>query len=530
MPVAFIVPTGIDLGDNIVSGDETDIDETVALADGNFIDFQTNAWTENSGFTDFFAGTLPGSAISINGIIIRTRARLTGGDDDDNDLLVDHQNLGLSGGPVTFTNADTAFTNREVTLTGTMPSVATFNQTATQWRLSTNFNQVMGPDGGHWELDTLEFEVDYEEGSQNITVDQVTETDTAQPFTVLSDQNIAVDQITETNIANAFAVAAVIAITFGQVTEINTANAFTVVPGNIDIPVNQITEIDTANPFTVAPGNVDVVVAQITETDTANPFTISQGAVIAFGQPVETDTANAFTVVPGNTNIPLTQVIETNIAQPFTVAPGNVNVAFSQAVETNTAQPFTISQATIVPFSQVVETDTAQAFTVVPGNVNVAFSQIIETDTANAFTVIGGGAPVAADKLADPGTPGRERARTKPRQKHPAWREMEERLKREYETSRDVQEVTEVELEDEPPGDYLQVLIGKRDQVQDDIDAIEDRLENLEAMRSADNAIQLEIEQDIETAQHYLDLALEREITQARLIAAIEVAIMYYYY
>lgn len=157
MPIAFITPISA-TAVNLESGVIADVDEVVAAADGFVMVSDPN----NLGGSDivrFTMGTLPGSATSINSVILRVRARTIGFDDDTVTYRMRNSGGALGSEFVSFFNTDVVLTNKQVTMTGS-PSVADVNGAAIFWS-QFSFAQVMGPDGGQCELDCFELEVDY---------------------------------------------------------------------------------------------------------------------------------------------------------------------------------------------------------------------------------------------------------------------------------------------------------------------------------------------------------------------------------
>lgn len=170
-----------------------------------------------------------------------------------------------------------------------------------------------------------------------------------------------------------------------------------------------------------------------------------------------------------------------------------------------------------------VDTDDANTF----GPYTVTGTNAAGSDSSNAFDVI---ISTVADKLADPGT-----AR-KRRQVHPAWRRMEERLKKEYERELEaLQAETVTEPVPDPvsvekPENYLQSLLNQQDQVRSDIDVIEDRIDSLEAAQASDKVVVIEANDDINQAKIYLELARTRELKLKQWIAALEEIIKIFFY
>ena len=162
MPIAFLVPnaTPIDVNSNIASGLFTDIDETVAAADGALLTSVTNEWTNDVAAEILFPlTTLPVEATGINSITIRVRARIDRGitDADTTTYTLDVDTV--MSGSVAFIQSDNTIGNKEQLLTG-LPSVAQVN--AMQIRAKqTAFTKTKGFDNLELNLDAIELEVDY---------------------------------------------------------------------------------------------------------------------------------------------------------------------------------------------------------------------------------------------------------------------------------------------------------------------------------------------------------------------------------
>lgn len=144
---------------------------------------------------------------------------------------------------------------------------------------------------------SLHVEVLAEATEQTVTLDQVTETDTAQSLTVVDPILVGVSQVSETDTAQSLTVIDPKLITLDQVSETDTAQTLTVSVTDV-VALAQVTETETAQSLTV----VDPIlgqVAQVTETDTARGLTVVDPAIIALAQVTETDTAQAFTLSQG---------------------------------------------------------------------------------------------------------------------------------------------------------------------------------------------------------------------------------------
>ena len=83
MPTATLVPTALtDSNSNVAAGAYTDIDETIASADGLTLDSVTNQWTgyafaSTASAFSFTMSDLPAAATSINTVQFRVRGRCT---------------------------------------------------------------------------------------------------------------------------------------------------------------------------------------------------------------------------------------------------------------------------------------------------------------------------------------------------------------------------------------------------------------------------------------------------------------------
>ena len=233
---------------------------------------------------------------------------------------------------------------------------------------------------------------------QTISVDQVSETDTAQAVAWAPKRRL-VGQVVETDTAQAMAINPIHRLV-GQVVEIDTAQAITV---RRTFPVNQVSEVDTAQAITWAPKNR--LVARVFETDTAQAMTVRR--TFPTGQVEEVDTAQEITVVTGGANIAVGQVEEIDTAQAITV---RRTYTMGQVEEIDAAQAITAVQAHIVAVGQVEEVDVAQAVAWAPKHRLV--EMVNETDTAFAITpVLGGGAIPSEVMVVIRGTVGAVEAR-----------------------------------------------------------------------------------------------------------------------
>ena len=265
------------------------------------------------------------------------------------------------------------------------------------------------------------------------TVQQVTETDLAQPVSHLKAK--AIGQVTETDAAQAITHRKT--KTLVQVTETDTAQVIT---HRKTKTLAQVTETDTAQPITRKPNNLSATVNQVTETDLAQPVSHLKAKAIA--QVIETDAAQAITHRKTKTLVQVTetdtaqaithrktktlaQVIETDTAQPVTKV-GNKVVLVVQISETDLAQP--ISRSKVRSVAQVSETDLAQPMVRVRlrvvqtvsetdiaqalfGSKRVAVAQVVEIDLAQALTRAGyvatvPGIATLVDSIVDLAVPG----------------------------------------------------------------------------------------------------------------------------
>lgn len=195
-------------------------------------------------------------------------------------------------------------------------------------------------------------------------------------------KNVAVNQITETDVAQPITKRKI--ITIGQVTETDTPQ--TITKRKIKT-VLQTTETDSAQ--TISKSKIKGIL-QATETDT--PQSITKRKLRALAQIVETDSAQLITKL--STGRVVNQVTETDTAQ--TITKKKIKI-IGQVVETDTTQTITrIHRRTL---GQPVETDTVTPI----GKRKVkSTGQVIETDTANRITVLGRVALVTETDFAQP--------------------------------------------------------------------------------------------------------------------------------
>jgi hypothetical protein len=224
-------------------------------------------------------------------------------------------------------------------------------------------------------------------GGLSATVNQVTETDTAQ---ATAKQKVkAIEQNTETDLAQAVgrlkqlaiaqntetdavqAIAPAKSAAVGQVSETDTAQPIT---WKITRLVNQVEETDTSQTITPARRHA---VAIVSETDSAQSITSKNIRLVA--QVTEADVAQSITAVTGGEIIvPVEQVSETDTAQAITA---DKIKAVAQASGTDIAQP--ITRVKILLISQVSETDLAQSLFPLK---RVAVAQVIEVDFSQSVS------------------------------------------------------------------------------------------------------------------------------------------------
>lgn len=172
MPTATLVPTSLtDANSNVAAGAYTDIDETIASADGNTLDSVAGDWTGTTGTDTAFSfglSDLPATADSINSVQFRVRARVTGS-----------TNLGVSWVKcaVSGTNAPTTTTRWIESETGDgfvnkgassgVSSSATVAQ-VNAWTVivyQEAWSTVEGTAATNLEIDAIEIIVDYNEAA-----------------------------------------------------------------------------------------------------------------------------------------------------------------------------------------------------------------------------------------------------------------------------------------------------------------------------------------------------------------------------
>jgi hypothetical protein len=204
--------------------------------------------------------------------------------------------------------------------------------------------------------------------SHTITVNQISETDTAQAIN--RSKAKAIGQNTETDSAQAISRTKNRAI--GQNLETDLAQA---IGRRKVVTVNQVTEAEIAQPITRLITETVVAVGQISEADSAQVITRTK--VKALGMIGETDTAQAITRVKIKA---IGQVSETDLAQAVQWSPKHR--AISLATETDSSQ--SISRIKNKTIGQVIEADLARAVQWSPKHRTV--SQVAEADSAQAMT------------------------------------------------------------------------------------------------------------------------------------------------
>ena len=254
-------------------------------------------------------------------------------------------------------------------------------------------------------------------GSQNVSVGQAVETDTAQAVTPSAGSTtISVGQASETDTAQAVTVSATSTISIGQAIETDTSQTVTPVVGAQSVNVGQASETDTAQAVTPSAGSTTISVGQAIETDTSQTVTPSAGGqTVLVGQASETDSAQTATVFIGPATIATGQAVETDSAQTVTPTTGAQTIAVGQAVETDTALNCTAASGSVtVQVGQAVETDTAQ--TVVNGAATTvelldAWTRISVSATSAAsgetFTVSSGSSRLLVVAIGEESTTGR---------------------------------------------------------------------------------------------------------------------------
>lgn len=170
MATATLVPNSLtDTNSNVLTGAVSDIDETIASADGNTLDSVANEWTGGSGTGSAFSfglTDLPATALSINTVQFRVRARVTG---DSTYLVLSDYTCEVVGTNAPTNKAEwnqgdlaSGFNNRGASSPAT--SSATVDE-VNAWTVrvyQSNYSET-SPDNLNLEIDCVEIIVDYNE-------------------------------------------------------------------------------------------------------------------------------------------------------------------------------------------------------------------------------------------------------------------------------------------------------------------------------------------------------------------------------
>ena len=169
MPTTSLVPTSTtDADSNINTGDHTDIDETIASADGAVVDSVTNQWTNQvdnttGGFFEFGITDAPGDFVSFNSIKLEVRAEFTASNGSDTGTY--RFDISGTNAPTDVlewdeTDDDAGMLNRSFTSSAVSPSAADIDGWTVrvyQWL----FSQFMAPDAMQINIDAIELTLDY---------------------------------------------------------------------------------------------------------------------------------------------------------------------------------------------------------------------------------------------------------------------------------------------------------------------------------------------------------------------------------
>ena len=173
MPTTTLVPSSLtDTQSNVAAGAYTDIDETIASADGTTLDSVTNEWSPAAGTGSAFTfglTDLPAEAYSINTVQFRVRARVTatGTPDDDAEYICDVQGTNVpTTTPSWFaSDAGAGFANRgassPVTSSATVAEVNSWTVGVYQSSYTLELEINPGADDLNLEIDCIEIIVDY---------------------------------------------------------------------------------------------------------------------------------------------------------------------------------------------------------------------------------------------------------------------------------------------------------------------------------------------------------------------------------
>jgi hypothetical protein len=168
MPTATLVPDSLtDANSNVAAGAYTDIDETIASADGNTLDSVVDAWT-GSGTGTAFSFTLtdlPATASSINTVQFRVRARVTGKSSGTDEWVVTCDVQGTNAPSTTavwrgIEDGDAGFFNRGSGSGGSSPASVT---DVNGWSVRCYQSGWVDNSGDsfNFEIDCIEIIVDY---------------------------------------------------------------------------------------------------------------------------------------------------------------------------------------------------------------------------------------------------------------------------------------------------------------------------------------------------------------------------------
>lgn len=173
MPTATLVPTATtDSNSNVAAGTYTNIDETIASADGLTLDSATNQWngyafaSTASGFS-FTMSDLPADADSINSVQFRVRARSTATQGPD-DIVRFRCTVVGTNAPSTyaeFLSGQSSFSNKgassPVTSVASVADVNSWTVLVYQYLYTEISEEHSGSDGVNLEIDCVEIIVDY---------------------------------------------------------------------------------------------------------------------------------------------------------------------------------------------------------------------------------------------------------------------------------------------------------------------------------------------------------------------------------
>lgn len=178
MPTATLVPTALtDSNSNVAAGAYTDIDETIASADGLTLDSVANQWTgyafaSTASAFSFTMSDLPAAADTINTVQFRVRARTTSTQGPD-DVVTYYCAVSGTNAPSTtakfYSQLDTTLTNKgassPVTSAASVTDVNSWTVIVYQYLYTEISETASGPDGVNLEIDCIEIIVDYDEAA-----------------------------------------------------------------------------------------------------------------------------------------------------------------------------------------------------------------------------------------------------------------------------------------------------------------------------------------------------------------------------